>query len=301
MTLLTEPTRIVLAKGYALPDDADAVAYIAAVEAADGQALESATRMAINSFVKGCKADGIWPAIKASCILAGARTLTGALIPLAGTAPTNVGPFVSGDYNRKTGLVGNGSTKYLNSNRNNNTDPQNSRHAAAFATTRNTEDITRAYIRAVFATEGGLQVFSGAVASKLSTRCSDATTATSTANLHVANGFFGVSRSISTQYQARGSATNETITQSSVAPGNANYFVFAGNNTVAPSIDLYSNARLAFYSIGESLNLELLDTRVTRLLAEIAFTVNTGLSGSSYNLDTLNYINGGYAAGGSLA
>jgi hypothetical protein len=56
-------------------------------------------------------------AIKASCILAGARTLAGALVPLAGAAPTNVGPFVSGDYNRKTGLVGDGSTKYLNSNR----------------------------------------------------------------------------------------------------------------------------------------------------------------------------------------
>jgi hypothetical protein len=50
-----------LAQTYTRPDDADAVAYIAAVEAADGQALETATRMAINSFVKGCKADGIWP------------------------------------------------------------------------------------------------------------------------------------------------------------------------------------------------------------------------------------------------
>jgi hypothetical protein len=58
-----------LAQTYTRPDDADAVAYIAAVEAADGQALETATRMAINSFVKGCKNDGIWPAIKASCIL----------------------------------------------------------------------------------------------------------------------------------------------------------------------------------------------------------------------------------------
>jgi hypothetical protein len=114
MTLLTEPTRIVLAKGYSLPDDADAVAYIDAVEAADGQALETATRMAINSFVKGCKADGIWPAIKASCILAGARTRLGALTPLAGTAPTSFN-FVDGDYNRKTGLVGDGSTKYLDS------------------------------------------------------------------------------------------------------------------------------------------------------------------------------------------
>jgi hypothetical protein len=131
MTLLTEPTRIVLAKGYTLPDDADAVAYIAAVEAADGQVLETATRMAINSFVKGCKADGIWPAIKASCILAGARTLTGALVPLVGAAPTNVN-FVSGDYNRKTGIVGDGSTKYLNLNRTPNDDPLNSVHISTY-------------------------------------------------------------------------------------------------------------------------------------------------------------------------
>jgi hypothetical protein len=106
------------------------------VEAADGQALETATRMAINSFVKGCKADGIWPAIKASCILAGARTLTGALIPLVGSAPTNNGFIGIGtDYVRKTGLVGNGSTKYLDSNRANNADPQNSNHNACWVST----------------------------------------------------------------------------------------------------------------------------------------------------------------------
>jgi hypothetical protein len=245
--------------------DPDFAAYIAAVEQADGQTLEVATRQAIYNFIIGCKADDIWNAIKASCILAGARTLTGALVPLVGTAPTNFS-FVSGDYNRKTGLVGNGSTKYLNSNRNNNADPQDSRHAAVFATTRNTEDIARAYIRAVFAAEGGTQVFSGASPSKLSSRLADVTTVTTTANLHSANGFFGANRSSSTQYQARGSTTNETITQSSVALGSANYYVFAGNNTGNATIDLYSNARLAFYSIGESLDLALLDARVTDLI-----------------------------------
>ena len=56
--------------------DADASAYILAVEAADGQTLEPATRSAINKFVVGCKADGIWAAIKASCIMAGARTFS---------------------------------------------------------------------------------------------------------------------------------------------------------------------------------------------------------------------------------
>jgi hypothetical protein len=100
-----------------LPDDVDAIAYIAAVEVADAEPLELGVKRSINAFVKGCKADGIWDAIKASCIMAGARTLAGALVPLKGTAPTNFN-FVSGDYNRKTGLVGDGSTKYLDSNRN---------------------------------------------------------------------------------------------------------------------------------------------------------------------------------------
>jgi len=94
--------------------DPDAAAYITAVEgpSADNQALEPAVITAINDFVVGCKADGIWSAIKASCILAGARTLSGALVPLVGTAPTNFN-FGSGDYARKTGLIGDGASKSL--------------------------------------------------------------------------------------------------------------------------------------------------------------------------------------------
>jgi hypothetical protein len=114
MTLLIEkPTgaKLNLRKTWQ-PMDPDAAAYITAVETADGQALEEKTKIAIDNFVLGCKADGIWSAIRASCILAGARTLEGALVPLAGTAPTNFN-FVSGDYNRKTGLVGNRSNKSL--------------------------------------------------------------------------------------------------------------------------------------------------------------------------------------------
>jgi hypothetical protein len=112
---------LVISKGLTLrkgwqPMDPDAAAYITAVETADGQALEEKTKIAIDNFVLGCKADGIWNAIKASCILAGARTRLGALTPLVGTAPTSFN-FVDGDYNRKTGLVGDGSTKYLDSNR----------------------------------------------------------------------------------------------------------------------------------------------------------------------------------------
>jgi hypothetical protein len=94
--------------------DPDAAVYLNAVAQADGQPLEPAVRKAINDFIVGCKADGIWSAIRVSCILMGARTLAGALTPLVGSAPTNVNNnFVNGDYDRKTGLKGNGSNKTL--------------------------------------------------------------------------------------------------------------------------------------------------------------------------------------------
>jgi hypothetical protein len=86
--------------------------------------LETPVKRAVDDFFRGTKADGtFWDALKAACILCGARTLAGALVPLAGDAPTN-NNFVDADYNRETGLKGNGSTKYLDSNRANNADPQ---------------------------------------------------------------------------------------------------------------------------------------------------------------------------------
>jgi hypothetical protein len=77
----------------------------------------------VNTFVTGCKTDGS-AAIKARCILAGARTRLGALTPLSVLpAPASTSWRY---YNRKTGLLGHGTTKYLDSNRNNDADPQNS-------------------------------------------------------------------------------------------------------------------------------------------------------------------------------
>ena len=44
----------------------ETIAYVAAVEAQDGQALESTVVAAIDAFITGCKADGTWNAIKAA-------------------------------------------------------------------------------------------------------------------------------------------------------------------------------------------------------------------------------------------
>ena len=117
--------------------DPDAAAYLRAVEAADGQALETPVKRAVDDFFRGTKADGTFGALKASCILCGARTLAGALVPLVGTAPTNVADgFVSGDYTRggaTPGLKGDG-TSYLDSNRQASDDPLNDFHLSVHIT-----------------------------------------------------------------------------------------------------------------------------------------------------------------------
>jgi len=228
--------------------DSDAAVYLSRVEAADGQALEAGVRTAVDQFVLGCKADGIWPAIKASCILSGARTLTGALVPLAGTAPTNVS-FVSGDYNRKTGL-NSGTSKSLNSNRNNNADPQNSKHLSVYATITATT-LNQGYITTSFGT--GFT----AINTENSLLVTGIINSTAGAGLSVPHsvGFIGMNRSGANAQQARGGGVTNANTLVSETPRNENLALFSG-----------TLMRLAFYSIGESLNLALLDARVTTLI-----------------------------------
>ena len=264
MTLIIQkPAGAKLVLRKELPADAEADAYIAAVEAADGQALEPGVKFAIKNFVLCCKDDGIWNAIKASCILAGARTLTGALVPLVGTAPTNVS-FVSGDYSRKTGLVGDGSTKYLDSNRAGNADPQDNCHLSVYVS-------QAATLASVLASNRNPAVSSGYRDISRSTiayffRCSD--NGSNTVNVVTATGLLGVSRPLANSYLARINAANVSISQSSASPSADKITIFDRVNSPAPT-----DARLAFYSIGESLDLALLDARVTDLINAFAAAI----------------------------
>jgi hypothetical protein len=263
MTLIIQkPTGAKLVFRKELPADTDADNYIAAVEAADGQALESGVKFAIKNFVLCCKDDGIWPAIKASCILAGARTLTGALVPLVGSAPTNVN-FVSGDYNRKTGLVGNGSTKYLNSNRAGNADPQNSFSLSVYITTAATTGIAVGVGGAVDGSNT-LAAFTGNARNR--TQNPFAPLATGFI------GFFGTSRASSSGYQYRRLQSSQTITEASQTPLSNLISIYA-NTDQSNFVGFYTNARMSFYSIGESLDLALLDARVTDLVNAIGAAI----------------------------
>lgn len=245
--------------------DADAKTYINAVESADGQSLENPVKVAINNFVIGCKNDGIWSAIKASCILAGARTLSGALVPLVGTAPTSFN-FVSADYNRETGLKGDGATKYINPNRNNNADPQNSKHLAVYATQLQVGNGW--YLGGTQSTTGHSFIYFASVLRM-------AINANSAGSLGFSHsvGLLGVNRSNSTTIQGRSNKTTQgdgisTIALASQTPAN-----FTPNLFRRHPGDNYSNARLSFYSIGEGMNLALLDTRVTTLMTDLAAAI----------------------------
>lgn len=244
--------------------DADAAVYLNAVAQQDGQQLEPAVRKAINDFVVGCKRDNIWNAIKASCILAGARTLTGALTPLKGPAPTNVGPFVSGDYDR-AGLTGNGTTKWLDSNRANNADPQDSNHHSVWVVTADATSSSRAYIDAGGTGTGANNIGRSSTASNLfiRNRCSTV----SNQAFGSATGLIGTSRSASTGYTLRASGTDTTITQASQTPSSDNVFVYSRAGTTVTS------AKFAWYSVGESLDLALLDTRLSALIAAIGAAI----------------------------
>ena len=262
MTL--QPGKLILAKDY--PADADVKAYVAAVEAADGQALELEVIKAYDNFILGCKHDGIWNAIKASCILAGARTTNGALVPLKGTAPTpvNFDLISDTDYDRKTGLVGDASTKYLASNYAFPTSLQNNCHIGGYLS--------------VVATNGllvggyGDVSANGSYLSNTGSRLYQTSSVTFSPSDTTSSGFRGVSRNNSSNYLYRRAGSNETANIASLAITHENQGVFARRRNTG-SYDGFRDGRLAFYSIGESLDLALLDARVSTLISDLGAAI----------------------------
>jgi hypothetical protein len=244
--------------------DVDASNYIEAVEAADTQALETGVRYAINNFVIGCKQDGIWDAIKACCILAGARTRVAALTPLVGTTGPDSYGFVDGDYDRKTGLKGNRSTKYLDTKRPGNADPQDNSHVASYVMSADTG--AGAVYVGTRAGVSGATNFGKNTATEVFLRSQSSTVASVVAS--PGTGLIGVSRLQSASYDYRLDKKSGTVLATSQTPDSNNFAVFAFSNPVA-----FTDARLSFYSIGESLDLAALDGRVTDLMTAIGAAI----------------------------
>jgi hypothetical protein len=261
------PLRVPTKAVRKVSDDADANTYLLAVESADGQELESGVITAVETFITGCKSDGIWGAIKASCILAGARTLSGALVPLVGSAPTN-NNFVTADYNRETGLLGDGTTKYLNSNRANNADPQNSKHLSVYASQVSLTAQRNAIGAGVSSNNGSVIQLLSSTSYRNRVNSSNPTTAVPATST---SGLVGVSRSNPSNFIFRQGGNNYTATATSAAGINLSTLVFAASISTGPSG--FSANRMSFYSLGESIDLAALDTRVSNLMTALAAAI----------------------------
>jgi hypothetical protein len=162
--------------------------------------------------------------------------------------------------------VGNGSSKYLNSNRANNADPQNNNHNACWITT----PAVGALMTSSESNTGQNYLDTN---TSTSTRFQnrDALATTIISGTTVA-GLYGHSRSTSTQFTYRCPQGNGTATSASQTPESRNVFLYTRSNN-GTTFSNYSTARLAFYSIGESLDLALLDARVSALITAFGVAI----------------------------
>ena len=259
--------------------DRDAIGYLRAVEEADGAYLETSVKIAINNLVSGLKADNLWESMASTCLLCGPRTLAGALVPLRGDAPTSYG-FVEGDFDR-VGLTGDG-TSYLDSNRLDTADPTNDRHIATYVTTAGTLGI-RAYIES-FDLTGGATITTATGLREADSPGNPATCSSQPVNPGTfpydyispskQTGFYAASRNNSSNFNYRYNGTSGQIARTAASVANAStYYVFASGryDTVVPY--LTTNAKLAFYSIGSSVDLSKLDSHISSYVTAIGAAV----------------------------
>ena len=227
------------------------------------QDLVSISYLAVSSNVISQAAS----VIKAMPIMAGARTRRGALVPVVGPVPTEFGAAGGWSYNRKTGIAGNGTDNYLDTGRFADSDPQNNQHQSVWVQQQ--------------ATTAGYPIFIGGDLTHIIRYSTENQIGARNRNLTpdvignsaAVTGFIGISRASSTQYSARLSGTTSTYTRTSNAPSSGQKIIVFANGGTAGAVNSFTNARLSFYSCGESLNMALLDSRLTTLMAALSAAI----------------------------
>ena len=272
--------------------DADAESYINRVIAADVAAgnsngLELVVKTAINTFILGLKEDLIWDKILSSCIMAGARTINGAVVSLKNNInPTNVGLSI---YSRKFGIKGPTSaqqpggvapTIYLNTNiktegsyiiggvtNNAGGMPQNDIHISAYTDGGAVGGVANGYIigatSSINNSDVALRPHAG-TNSVFRVHNNQGTIDNGTTNISVA-GFAGANRDANgaIAYWTTANATplfSAPIVTASTAPTvGKEIYVFNRNDATSVA---YTNNYAKFYSIGKAIDMTKLNNRL---------------------------------------
>ena len=254
--------------------------YLDRVTAADDAAgntsgLELGVTNAASSFLQdlvsisylGVSANVISQAaslIKAMPIIAGARTLSGALVPVVGPAPTN-NNFGSGDYNRKTGIKGKPNAS-LNTNRLANEDSITSAHMAVYVS-EFAQSAGNTY-PALMGADYAYHMFGQrSDTNQLFFRISSGSNVINIGS-NSATGLIGVSRTNTANLTARFQGNNSVLTLPTSSHPSSAVRVFQAGSTAA-----FTENRLSFYSLGEAIDLAQLDSRVSTLMTALAAAI----------------------------
>lgn len=246
--------------------DSDAENYIQRVETADGEALETGVKQAINQLFLDLKSVSApvsgtnWNSVASGTLLlmVGPRTLAGILEPLYPdeTLPTNTN-FVSGDYNRKTGLLG-GTGKRIDFRDMSSGGPTINDHAqAVWITSLGTAVTNRAFITSG-PTAGTTGMVKSATAASFLFRSANSGSSNNTTVSESTVGFCGLSRSNSANFLTRiaGTTANPTVASSSFHPEQCRLFQRTDGTQ-------QFTGRMAFACFTTAIDLEAMETHLT--------------------------------------
>jgi hypothetical protein len=249
--------------------DPDAADYFARIVSA-GSSISVDNKAAVNTLFLALKTQSIWTLISELYLFAGVDNLTGCLVKAKGSGSLSNTSFAGGDHNRTTGLLGNGSSKYLNTGLANNALSGTSNHifveGSGFETSGDRAP-AGIYNGGPATTLLALDFYSAGISSRAYRSASGAISAVPriTTGLITSGSFCGTRTSASSAsiYQ-NGSLANNNTTSVSPAFSTRPIFVFALNNIGSPAS--YTAARLRAMSIGSGLS----DAQASSLNAAIA-------------------------------
>ena len=246
--------------------DSDAADIIARRGTAHGTPVTPAVATAIDNAVKLMKSNGTWNACGSLVVMAGARSLTEALEPWKGPAPTSFN-FVEDDLNFYTGLKGDASTKYLSANLAPDDLGQDDCHVSYFCT----EPSAISSARDVIGAAGG------ALPAKLRLEAqfvptvryffrlqSESFSSPSLIEGDDGLGFTGATRNDATTATLRADASNFSFTMNTSTPTDDTISVFRMS-----SESFFSDVRLSMYSLGSHVDLAALESSIESYMTEI--------------------------------
>ena len=252
----TNPSNWLIIGSGSVIFDSISTTWFNAVSAA-GSSISAQNQISINTFLVSMNNAGVWSSIQQANLLVGPTSIAGALVPLAGTVTNN--NFVAADYNYLTGLMGNAGNKYLITGYANNSNA--SKHMYVCATSMPTKTTAMFFMGSGNTSGDGRIEMPTGVGSGISMGLS-CTTTNYTNTLSATNGF-GMNHNSSTTTIPYINGNLTTITGTAPTQTTANYGVFCGNTAGA------SDARIAFYSLGASASIPIIDTCVKTLLTAL--------------------------------